>query len=89
MNKYMYIFTITYSFDTDYVAKKCNSYEEAIKMLNDYLNEEVKIVQNESEYTPSIIRDNVDDVTLIYAEDETENYHTEDCAYYRVFEVEI
>ena len=30
-----------------------------------------------------------DDVTLIYAEDMTENYHTEDYACYRVFEVEI
>ena len=89
MKKYMYVFTITYSFDGDYIAKKCSSYEEAIKMLNDYLNEEIKTIQNESEYTPSVIRDNEDDITLIYAEDETKNYYTEDYACYRVFEVEI
>ena len=89
MKKYIYVFTITYSFDGDYVAKKCNSYEEAIKMLNNYLKEEIKTVENEHGYTPSVIRDNEDDVTLIYAEGETENYHTEDYACYKVFEVEI
>lgn len=87
--KYMYVFTITYSFDGDYVAKKCNSYEEALEMLNNYLEEEIKTVENEQEYTPSVIRDCEDDVTLIYAEGFEENYHTEDCAYYRIFEVEI
>lgn len=89
MKKYIYIFTITYSFDGDYVAKKCGSYEEAITMLNDYLEEEIKTVENEQEYTPSVIRDSEDDVTLIYAEGLTENYHTEDYACYRIFEVEI
>ena len=89
MKKYIYIFTITYSFDGDYVAKKCGSYEEAIKMLNDYLEEEIKTVENEQEYTPSVIKDSEDDVTLIYAEGFTENYHTEDYACYRIFEVEI
>lgn len=68
MKNYIYIFTVTYSF------------EEAVKMLNEYLNEEVETVQRESEYTPSVIRN---------TEDETENYHTEDYAYYKVFEVEI
>lgn len=89
MKKYIYIFTITYSFDRGYVANKCNSYEEAIKMLNNYLEEEIKTVENECEYIPSVIRDSEDDVTLIYAEGETENYHTEDYACYKVFEVEI
>lgn len=94
MKKYIYIFTITYSFDGDYVAKKCGSYEEAIKMLNDYLEEEIKTVENEQEYTPSVIRDSEDDVTLIYAEgyskdDGNMNYGVEDCAYYKIFEVEI
>ena len=89
MKKYIYIFTITYSFDGDYVAKKCGIYEEAVKMLNDYLEEEIKTVENEQEYTPSVIRDSEDDVTLIYAEGFTENYHTEDYACYRIFKVEI
>ena len=89
MKKYIYIFTITYSFDGDYVAKKCGSYEEAVKMLNDYLEEEIKTVENEQEYTPSVIRDSEDDVTLIYAEGFTEKYQTEDYACYRMFKVEI
>lgn len=89
MKNYIYIFTVTYSFDSDYIAKKCDSYEEAVKMLNEYLNEEVETVQRESEYTPSVIRNAEDDVILIYAEGETENYHTEDYACYKVFEVEI
>ena len=89
MKKYIYIFTITYSFDGDYVAKKCNNYEEAVKMLNGYLEEEIKTVENEQEYTPSVIRDSEDDVTLIYAEGFTDNYHTEDYACYRIFKVEI
>ena len=89
MKKYIYIFTITYSFDGDYVTMKCDNYEEAVKMLNDYLEEEIKTVENEQEYTPSVIRDSEDDVTLIYAEGETENYHIEDYACYKVFEVEI
>ena len=47
MKKYIYIFTITYSFDGDYVAKKCDNYEEAVKTLNDYLEEEIKTVEND------------------------------------------
>ena len=89
MKKYIYIFTITYSFDGDYVAMKCDNYEEAVKMLNDYLEDEIKTVENEQEYTPSVIKDSEDDVTLIYAEGFTENYRTEDYACYRIFEVEI
>ena len=71
------------------VPMKCDNYEEAVKMLNDYLEEEIKTVENEQEYTPSVIRDSEDDVTLIYAEGFTENYRTEDYACYRIFEVEI
>lgn len=89
MKNYIYIFTVTYSFSENYIAKKCDNYEEAVKMLNEYLNKEVETVQRESEYTPSVIRNAEDDVTLIYAEDETENYHTEDYGCYKVFEVEI
>lgn len=97
MKEKIYVFTITYNFDGSYVAKKCDTYEEAINMLNGYLKEEIKIVRDECEYEPSVLRWAKDDVTLVYEEGYTmENiccnnveWDTRDCAYYRIFEVEI
>lgn len=90
----IYIFTITYNFDGDKIVKKCNTYEEAVKMLNDFLKEEVQIIRTESGYNPCVLDWEEDDVTLVYAEgyskdDENMNYGVEDCAYYKIFEVEI
>ena len=90
----IYIFNVTYNFDGDYVAKKCNSYDEALAMLNNFLEKEVQEVVAGSEYNPSVLKWSDDDVTLVYAEGySTEeinmNYNAEDCAYYRIFEVEI
>jgi hypothetical protein len=90
----IYIFNVTYNFDGYYVAKKCNNYDEALAMLNDFLEKEVQEVVAGSEYNPSVLKWSDDDVTLVYAEGySTEeismNYNTEDCAYYRIFEVEI
>lgn len=93
----IYIFTITYNFDGDSVVKKCDTYEEAVNMLDNFLEEEVQIVRTESEYEPSVLKWNEDDVTLVYAEGYTTNpienkdraFLREDCAYYRIFEVEI
>ena len=89
-----YIFNITYSFDGGYIAKKCDTYDEALAMLNDYLEKEIQEVVVEGEYNPSVLKWSEDDVTLVYAEgyskNETSlNYTAEDCAYYRIFEVEI
>lgn len=92
-----YILTVTYNFDGDYIAKKCDTYEEAVRSLNEYLKEEIRITQTECEYKPSVLQWSEDDVTLVYAEGYTtdprknkdRNYATEDCAYYRVFEVGI
>lgn len=88
-----YIFTISYNFDGSSVAKKCETMEEAIKMLHEYLVEEVNTIKKESGYDPSVLEWSEDDVVLVYAEDyttktEDRNYALEDCAYYRVFEVE-
>lgn len=88
----MYIFTITYNFDGSSVAKKCETMEEAIKTLHEYLDEEVCTVKKESGYEPSVLKWSEDDVVLVYAEDYTKemrnrNYALEDCAYYRIFEV--
>lgn len=90
----IYIFSVTYNFDGDYIAKKCDTYNEALTMLNDFLEQEVKEVVAGSEYSPSILKWTDDDVTLVYAEGYTTeeismNYNAEDCAYYRIFEVEV
>lgn len=89
MKKYMYIFTITYSFDVDYFAKKFDTFEEAVECLNKTLQEEKEIVMTENEYEPSIIRYTQNDVVFVYAEGLDDDYFTEDRAYYRIFEVEI
>lgn len=88
----MFIFTITYNFDGSSVAKKCDTMEEAVKMLQEYLSEEVNAVKAESGYEPSVIDWSEDNVVLVYAEGYTKdtkdrNYALEDCAYYRIFEV--
>ena len=89
----MYILVITYNFDGGYVAKKCKTYDDAVKMLNDFLREEIVIVKTESEYEPSVLRWEEDDVILVYASGSTKeemnrNYAIEDCAYYKILEVE-
>ena len=89
----MYILAITYNFDGGYVAKKCKTYEDAVKMLNDFLREEIEIVKTESEYEPSVLRWEEDDVTLVYASGYTKeemngNYAIEDCAYYKILKIE-
>lgn len=92
-----HIVTITYNFDTDYIAKSCDTHQEALRMLNGYLQDEIETIERESEYVPSVIRFNDDDIVLVYAEGYDEDidgsyrkdYPMEDCAYYRIFEVEI
>lgn len=90
----IYIFTITYNFDTDAIVIKCNTYEEALQKLKDFLKDEVRSIRTESGYEPSVLDWEEYDVTLVYAEgysrsDGNMNYGVEDCAYYRIFEVEI
>lgn len=88
----MWIFTITYNFDIAYIAKKCETQEEAFAMLNKYLQEEIECVKTESGYTPSVLEWHAGDVTLVYAEGYSmenleRNYGQEDCAEYRIFKV--
>ena len=91
-----YIVVITYNFDTDFVAEKCKTYEEAVEKLNELLNEEIEIVKRENEYTPSVLRFADDDVILVYESGYTLNYMREksiryyllqDCAFYKIIEV--
>ena len=89
----MYILVITCNFDGGYVAKKCKTYEDAVKMLNDFSRDEIEIVNTESEYEPSVLRWEEDDVTLVYAsgytkEEMNRNYAIEDCAYYKILKIE-
>ena len=78
-----YIVVITYNFDTDFVAIKCKTYEEAVEKLNELLNEEIEIVKRENEYTPSVLRFTDDDVTLVYGR----KYLLQDCVFYKIIEV--
>ena len=88
----MFIFTITYNFDGSSVAKKCDTMEEAVKMLQTCLDKEVNILKDGSGYEPSVLDWSESDVVLVHAEGytkETEdrNYALENCTYYRIFEV--
>lgn len=83
----MYVMLITYSFDADYVAVRCETEKEAIDKLNEYLNEEIEIIKNESEYTP-IVMEHMDTLKeLIYEEAEEYIDSSSDIAEYRVIEV--
>lgn len=83
----MFVMLITYSFDSDYVAVKCETEKEAIDKLNEYLDEEIKTVEKESEYTP-VVREHMDTLKeLIYEEDEACIDSDTDIAEYRVIEV--
>lgn len=88
----MYIATISYNFDGGSVVRKCDTYEEAVKVLHELLQEEIKTIVTESNYTPSVLEWSEDDIVLVYAEGYTtettdKNYATEDCGFYRIFEV--
>lgn len=95
-----YILTITYNFDSDYIVASFDTEKESVEALNEALNEEVETVIKENKYEPSVIRFGYDDVVLVYAEgypDITDgsyrkyrkDYPMEDCAMYRIFEVEF
>lgn len=88
-----YVFNITYNFDSDCVVKPCDTYEEAMKILNCFLNEEVKKIEKEYGYKPSILKWSDEKITLVYAEGYTtdtkdRNHACENCADYRIFEVD-
>lgn len=90
----IYIFTVTYNSESAYVTKKFDSYKEALKGLNEFLEAKVETIKRECEYEPSVLEWEEDDITLVYGagytvENLTKDYALEDCAYYRIFEVEI
>lgn len=88
-----FIFSITYNFDSAYICRLFNTEQKAIECLKKYLEEEIKIVRKESEYEPSVLKDNDTEITLIYEEnalmyDEYGNRTTYDMAFYKVMEAD-
>lgn len=84
-----YIVLITYSFDSDYVLIPCKTEKEAINIMDKLLTEEIKVVKNEGEYTPSVINYGFDEKVLVYFEDVTidDDFLDIDHASYRIFDV--
>ena len=86
-----WIFTITYNFDVDYIAKCFDTERDALMEMYYMLEEEVEVIQRESEYEPSVLKWSDDDIVLVYDEDYSiydPNWSQRDCAYYRIFKVE-
>lgn len=94
-----YVFIITYNFDGDYISKVFDTYEEAEKCFNEYLDEEVDVTMTESEYEPTVIETNIGgtykEVVLVYEEDFDLDWNFKygacgvDMAHYRIFEIEV
>lgn len=51
-----YIIVVTYNFDTDFVAVKCKTYEDALEKLNKLLNEEIETAKNTNELLDHLIK---------------------------------
>ena len=83
-----YLMLITYSFDTDYIAKPCATEDEAIAELNKYLDKEIATVKKECEYDPIVERYGETEIELIYT-DNIWNYAEgeADTATYKVIEI--
>lgn len=88
----MYILTVTYNFDADYICIPFLKEKDAVKKLKKILKDEVKTVRKESGYEPSVITDSETDVILIYAENvrlyNSDGVRTnEDMAFYKIMDV--
>lgn len=88
----MFIMLITYSFDTDYVSVPCKTEEEALCVLHKYMQDEIKVTQEERGYTPQVIKMSDTEYYLSYADAEccgmvdAGNYSDHDYAVYKVIE---
>ena len=83
-----FIMLITYSFDTEYVSVPCDTDEEAIAKLREYLAEETEIVEREFGYTP-VVREHSDtEVELFYIDDLDYVDSDTDIATYKVIEID-
>ena len=83
-----YVLSITYSFDTDYLAVPCHSYEEAKEWMQRYLAAEVETVKEESEYQPSVIALSDDETVLVYEKSVDGSHYKEfEYATYKIMEL--
>jgi predicted RNase H-like HicB family nuclease len=84
-----YIMLITYSFDGDYVSVPCETEEEAIQKMNEYLKEEVETVIKESEYIPIVKRyDDSLEAELFYIDNEMYIDTNTDIGRYKVIKID-
>ena len=89
----MFVMLITYSFDTDYVSVPCETEEEALCVLHQYMQDEIKLVKRERGYTPVVIEMDETEFILSYEDEENsgevnaQNYTDRDYASYKVIEV--
>ena len=86
--EYAYVMLITYSFDIDYVAVPCRSEEEALCVMKKYLDDEMRIVMEEHDYTPAVIDMCDTEKVLVYFDPEegeiaADNYYEHDYAVYK------
>ena len=79
------MFLITYSFDSDYVAHICENREQAEKIREYYLQEEIKTLEEEQEYTPAV--DKTDpDCWIMFYDHEGSTDEDPDTADYRIID---
>lgn len=86
----MYIMLITYSFDTDYVSVPCETEQEAIKKMEEYLENEIEVTADECGYRPTVVdTETVTEKILVYESelDEPMRYKLYDHAIYKVIDV--
>lgn len=87
-----FMLLITYSFDTDYVSIPCETEEEALELMEQYLKEEKRIVETESEYVPTIVDLDTYEKVFSYTDSEffaigPDNYFEHDYALYKIIEI--
>ena len=88
-----FIMLITYSFDTDYVCVPCETEEEAVRVMQKYLDNEIGIVREEQGYAPQVIKTGETEIVLSYADEryygkvDAGSYSDHDYAVYKVIEI--
>lgn len=82
-----HILTMTQNFATDGRALVFNKLPEAISFMDKDIEAEIKVTEDESEYTPAVFRHTDTDVTLMYGEGDLDR--EKDAIFYNIFEIEV
>ena len=61
-----YIMLLTYSNNEEYSAITCNSKDEAVKLIKQYIEAETESIKNTQHYAPRLYSEKDDNVTLFY-----------------------